>query len=159
MKQKLIIRNEEVEYEIVQKGPDRVIFEYNNKRYEYSLTSKSDIGGVIGHAGKNINIINDRNYLQVDGVDASTLRPSRNSKLGTNDDAQNEMSSPMPGKIVKVLIDINSKVKKGDGLIIMEAMKMEHTIKANADGTIKKIYFEEGCQVEGSVVLIEIDSE
>jgi 3-methylcrotonyl-CoA carboxylase alpha subunit len=49
--------------------------------------------------------------------------------------------SPMPGRITKVLVQVGDQVKKGAPLIIMEAMKMEHTIRSPVDGTVKKINY------------------
>ncbi len=64
--------------------------------------------------------------------------------------------SPMPGKVFKVMVKNGDKVKKGDGLMILEAMKMEHTIKASSDGVVKKVLFKEGDMVLGGVTLVEI---
>ncbi len=64
--------------------------------------------------------------------------------------------SPMPGKVFKVMVKNGDKVKKGDALMILEAMKMEHTIKASSDGVVKKVLFKEGDMVTGGVTLVEI---
>ncbi len=61
--------------------------------------------------------------------------------------------SPMPGKIFKVLVSVGDEVKKGQSLLILEAMKMEHAIKAPHDGSVKSIHFKEGEQVDGGVEL------
>jgi biotin carboxyl carrier protein len=66
------------------------------------------------------------------------------------------IQSPMPGKIFKILIQEGLPVKKGETILIMEAMKMEHAIKAPHDGTLAKILFKEGEQVQGNVNLVEI---
>ena len=70
------------------------------------------------------------------------------------------LTAPMPGSVVSVLVGIGDVVKKGQPLIIMEAMKMEHTIVAPQDGTVEAIYFAAKEQVtEGSelVALIATD--
>ncbi len=67
------------------------------------------------------------------------------------------LQSPMPGKIFKIVQEQGSSVAKGDAVLILEAMKMEHTIKANKDGVIKDIFFKEGDQVQGGVLLCEIE--
>lgn len=63
----------------------------------------------------------------------------------------------MPGKIVKILVKENDIVKKGDTLVILEAMKMENEIKAAIDGTVKSIQVEPGKAVESGVVMMEIE--
>ena len=67
------------------------------------------------------------------------------------------MVSPMPGKILKLFIAQGMRVKKGDALLVMEAMKMEHTIKAIENGVVKKILYCEGDQVEGGVDLFDFE--
>lgn len=66
--------------------------------------------------------------------------------------------SPMPGTIVEIYVDSNQKVKKGDKLIVIEAMKMEHTLLAPNDGTIKKVYFKSGDFIHEGVKLLEFET-
>jgi len=64
------------------------------------------------------------------------------------------LAAPMPGKIIAVLVEAGAKVEKGAPLLILEAMKMEHTIKAPAAGTVQEILYREGEQVvEGAELL------
>ena len=63
----------------------------------------------------------------------------------------------MPGNIIEVLVKPNQSVQKGDKLITLEAMKMEHKIFAPADGTIKKICCAPGDSVLEGVNLIEFE--
>ncbi|MFZ6779394.1 acetyl/propionyl/methylcrotonyl-CoA carboxylase subunit alpha [Undibacterium sp. Ji83W] len=64
------------------------------------------------------------------------------------------LTAPMPGKIVAVLVNKAQEVKKGDALLIMEAMKMEHTISAPHDGVIDEVLYAIGDQVtEGAQLL------
>ena len=66
------------------------------------------------------------------------------------------VKAPMPGMVLKVLVDVGQAVKKGDGLVILEAMKMENVLKAGADGTVKSIKVNERTAVEKGAVLIEM---
>ncbi len=66
------------------------------------------------------------------------------------------MISPMPGKIFKVIKVAGQEVKKGETILIMEAMKMEHPVKASRDGKILEIIFNEGQQVDGGVELVSL---
>ncbi|MFZ6816338.1 acetyl/propionyl/methylcrotonyl-CoA carboxylase subunit alpha [Undibacterium sp. Rencai35W] len=64
------------------------------------------------------------------------------------------LTAPMPGKIVAVLVSAAQEVKKGDALLIMEAMKMEHTIAAPHDGVVDEVLYAIGDQVaEGAPLL------
>jgi len=83
--------------------------------------------------------------------------------LGLHDPALHELdagaaggglAAPMPGKIIAVLVEAGVEVEKGTPLLILEAMKMEHTIKAPAAGTVREILYREGEQVaEGAELL------
>lgn len=57
------------------------------------------------------------------------------------------LKAPMPGRVVALLAEVGSRVEKGSPLMILEAMKMEHTISAPADGVVQEFYFAAGDQV------------
>jgi biotin carboxyl carrier protein len=61
----------------------------------------------------------------------------------------------MPGMVLKILITEGDQVKKGDALLVLEAMKMENIIKSPADGLVKKINAVQGTAVEKNQVLIQ----
>jgi biotin carboxyl carrier protein len=71
--------------------------------------------------------------------------------------AEGSLESPMPGKIFKVLKKCGESVAKGETILILEAMKMEHTIKATKDGIIGEIFYKEGEQVSGGAELCAIE--
>lgn len=70
--------------------------------------------------------------------------------------AGGKITSPMPGKVVKVLVKAGQAVKNGDGLVVVEAMKMENEFKAHADGVIKAVHVKAGDTVEGGQMLLEM---
>ena len=64
------------------------------------------------------------------------------------------LTAPMPGKVVSFAVKAGDKVSRGQPLAVMEAMKMEHTIAAPADGTVEELLFAPGEQVaEGDELL------
>jgi 3-methylcrotonyl-CoA carboxylase alpha subunit len=65
--------------------------------------------------------------------------------------------SPLPGKIIQVLVAEDAAVHKGDALLILEAMKMEHTVSAPGDGTVTRIAVGPGDQVEEGAELVVLD--
>ncbi|XP_005989468.1 methylcrotonoyl-CoA carboxylase subunit alpha, mitochondrial [Latimeria chalumnae] len=67
--------------------------------------------------------------------------------------------APMTGTIEKIFVKAGDKVKVGDPLMIMIAMKMEHTIRAPKAGTIKKVFFKEGSQANRHASLVELEDE
>jgi len=70
---------------------------------------------------------------------------------------ENSISSPMPGKVVKVLVNEGDLVKEGETVIIISAMKMESEYKAPKDGIVKKINVKNDDTIEGNQILIELD--
>lgn len=69
---------------------------------------------------------------------------------------QGGLTAPMPGKIIALSVKAGDKVKSGDALLVMEAMKMEHTIHAPKDGTVDEVFFSVGDQVTDGVELIAL---
>ena len=67
------------------------------------------------------------------------------------------VTAPMPGKVVRLLVRPGDAVRPGDGIIVMEAMKMENELKASAGGTVKDVRVEEGNAVNGGDVLVVIE--
>tara|TARA_Y100000588_G_scaffold365402_1_gene429980 strand:+ start:499 stop:906 length:408 start_codon:yes stop_codon:yes gene_type:complete len=66
------------------------------------------------------------------------------------------VSSAIPGKIVSILVSIGDKVKVGDVLLVLEAMKMQNEIKSSIDGTVERIDCSPGEMIEANVQLVEI---
>jgi 3-methylcrotonyl-CoA carboxylase alpha subunit len=67
------------------------------------------------------------------------------------------MQSPMPGKVIDIKVKEGDRVRRGQPVIVLEAMKMEHTIVAPSDGTIKKVKFAVGELVDEAVELVEFE--
>lgn len=70
--------------------------------------------------------------------------------------AEQSVKAPLPGIILKILVKKDDVIKRGDPLLIMEAMKMENTIQAEKDGVISAIIVKEGDTVLQNDVLLEI---
>lgn len=81
-------------------------------------------------------------------------------KMGINLSAMQKaapLKAPMPGMILKILVEPGQQVNKGDALLILEAMKMENVLKASGAATIKAIKVEEKTAVEKGAILIEME--
>ena len=70
---------------------------------------------------------------------------------------KNSVVAPMPGKISKILISENQDVKVGQVVVVMEAMKMEYTLKSEVEGKIKKVSAKVGDQVQLGQTLVEFE--
>ncbi len=65
--------------------------------------------------------------------------------------------APMPGRVVKVLVEVGQEVRKGQGVIVVEAMKMQNELQALADGVVRELRAREGEGVEGGADLVVLD--
>jgi pyruvate carboxylase subunit B len=103
--------------------------------------------------------------LAFDGarVDALVLderrRIARNAgRAGTAATASGTLKAPMPGLVVRVLVQPGQQVEAGQGLLVMEAMKMENELKAWAAGSVARIMVEPGAKVEKGAPLLELSA-
>lgn len=67
------------------------------------------------------------------------------------------VKAPMPGMVLKILVEPGQQINKGDGLLILEAMKMENVLKAQGPATVKAIKVDERTAVEKGAILIELE--
>jgi glutaconyl-CoA/methylmalonyl-CoA decarboxylase subunit gamma len=67
------------------------------------------------------------------------------------------VQSPMPGKVVKVLVAVGDEVKSGQGVVVVEAMKMENELKSPKDGKVKAVAVKEGQAVEAGQNLVTLE--
>ena len=73
--------------------------------------------------------------------------------------ASGNLSAPMPGKLLSFAVKVGDKVKAGQALAVMEAMKMEHTVAAPADGTVAELLYAPGDQVHEGAPLLRLDAQ
>jgi acetyl/propionyl-CoA carboxylase alpha subunit len=84
--------------------------------------------------------------------------------LRTEDDAEErggiagECRAPLPGAVTKVLVAVGDTVAEGDGLVVLEAMKMEHTLRANGAGVVSLVQCAPGQQVDVNDLLVAVES-
>lgn len=80
-----------------------------------------------------------------------------NSRKGDIDEEQSFISTPMPGKVVKILVKEGQEVKAGETLVIVSAMKMESEYKVSSDKKVKDILVKEGENIDGNQPLITLE--
>lgn len=83
---------------------------------------------------------------------APVSAPASNNVQGSND----TLNAPLPGTVVKINVSNGASVKKGQTVLVIEAMKMENEIMADKDGTIKEVYVTKGQSVERGTALVLI---
>lgn len=160
MKKKILINGDELEVLVKRQNADGVWFEYAGKEWHFK---NADEGAL--YMGENTQTLK-RFPLNVSKRGTTSL-VAIGTRTFTVEDATSKskksahhagaMVSPMPGKILKVFKHKGDAVNAGETILVMEAMKMEHAIKASENGVIAKILKLEGEQVEGGVVLVELE--
>jgi biotin carboxyl carrier protein len=105
--------------------------------------------------------------VHVDGVpveaaivdDRAARASAATSPLGRTGraDGPQRVTAPMPGKIVKLLVKPGDRVEPRQGLVVVEAMKMENELRARATGTVKEVLTVEGTTVEAGAILVILE--
>lgn len=95
-------------------------------------------------------------YFYIDELEESVSFGSNAIEVNLDVDI---IKSPMPGTVVKVLVENGQSVKEGDALIIVEAMKMETTLFAAIDGTVTEVNAKEKDQVDADYILIKVKKD
>jgi len=99
--------------------------------------------------------VDDKRTVFLQGSTYLLLRDDPLHRVDAGDSHGSGLTAPMPGKIVALLAKPGQKVDKGTPLLILEAMKMEHTITAPAAGTVKSFCYAAGEQVGDGATLVE----
>ena len=127
---------------------------------DYALAGREDSGSLhvtLGDASFRVRAVRD-------GADWHLFRDGRHRVLALQsaqtapepDAAIGTLAAPMPGKVLQVLVAVGAKVAKGAPLVVLEAMKMEHTIAAPHDGQVAEIHFKAGEQVNEGAELLRL---
>lgn len=90
-------------------------------------------------------------------VNPGGIRPRSRYHGGSHADGPRHVVAPMPGRIVKVLVRQGQQVNARQGLVVVEAMKMENELRAPVSGTVRAVRVKEGEAVEANAVLVEIE--
>jgi acetyl/propionyl-CoA carboxylase alpha subunit len=98
----------------------------------------------------------DRIHVAVDGSAWSFERVDEAQTGGAGGAGSGSVVAPMPGKVVKVLVAAGDTVTAGQPLVVVEAMKMETTLTAEIDGTVKSLHAAAGAMVDAGAVVVEI---
>ncbi|MDC1244025.1 acetyl-CoA carboxylase biotin carboxyl carrier protein subunit [Crocinitomicaceae bacterium] len=91
-----------------------------------------------------------RKYALLDLISQMGLDKKKVKKL-------KELSSPMPGRVLKIMVKIGDQINIGDSLLSLEAMKMENILKSDGEGVVKEIFISEQQVVDKGEVLIEFE--
>ena len=88
---------------------------------------------------------------------AGALRTSEEGWRGATGTGPQRIVAPMPGKVVRVLVKAGDEVKARQGLVVVEAMKMENELRAARDGRVREVSVAEGQSVDAGAVLLIVE--
>jgi biotin carboxyl carrier protein len=94
-----------------------------------------------------------RSYVR---VESERMRSAEQAKKATVTGGDKTVKSPMPGRVVKVLVAKGDAVEIGQGLLVLEAMKMENEVRARIAGTVVEVHVAPGAAVEGNAKLVTL---
>ena len=117
------------------------------RQYEVSVRSSGTGRYQVSHLGsiEEVEVLDPLAYLATEGAA---------SKKGSG---PQQVTAYMPGRVVSVLVEEGDRVVAGQGLVVLEAMKMENEIQADHDGVVRRILVSSGQPVEGGDPLFEIE--
>ncbi|WP_105102334.1 acetyl-CoA carboxylase biotin carboxylase subunit [Microbulbifer pacificus] len=134
-------------------------------QWQCSAALDAQSGTIAVPHGQNVAVLDGRrvNYSSVANGDDGTVFISGeqldfkilSADIGESADAAHGLEAPMNGTIVTLLVEPGATVEKDQPLLVMEAMKMEHTLRAPADGTVNQFFCAAGELVDGGSLLID----
>ena len=147
--------NEEIEVTVEVKGNSKFLVEGKEVSIENERGEISGRGAFLTRSSDRPNdpeatifVLWDRAHYEI-GVGPLERRPEEGGRA--------HLDAPMPGQVIAVKVSAGETVKRGQGLVVVEAMKMEHTIKAPADGVIEAVFCAPGDQVDRGQTLVEFE--
>lgn len=167
MSTEININDRNAQVEVLSRDGNKVRISIDGKKYDADILMVEEgvYSILIDNKSHNIELIrtNNKNYIvntyaksyNIEIVDAE----SKYLKSRRRDDGHEEtvISSPMPGKVVKILVKEGDQVKAGDTIVIVSAMKMESEYKVKKDRLIKEIKVKEGDTIQANQPLVVIE--
>lgn len=128
-------------------GTSTYLFFMNNQSFEVEI-DKNETGYIIHHRGRSFKC-----YVE----DERLASISRSLKKPKAADREKEIKSPMPGLVVNIEVEVGQRIKEGQGIIIIEAMKMENEIKSMVDAVVKeiKVLPEQAVEMNQTLIVLE----
>ncbi|MDA9024106.1 biotin/lipoyl-binding protein [Gammaproteobacteria bacterium] len=152
----MILKNEiEIKYQLKRSG----LFEVMGTNCKIHAVDESGIDVEVGSHRffAQVTRANDQILINMPFGDLDAVIVARFIEPG-NEIPEGGLVAPMPGKVIEVKVKKGDKVKAGDTLIIIEAMKMEHSIKATENGKVTKLMVSLNQQVDNGATLLVLDS-
>ena len=149
------------ELEIKRDG-SKLFAEVDGRRYELDFSEPEPGVYLFKHEGKvfeasvsGSHVRIGRNEFDVRLIDPKRLRGA--SGAADHGDGVAEIKTAMPGKVVRILVEAGATVEQGDGILVVEAMKMQNELKSPKSGVVKELRAKEGATVGAGDILATIE--
>lgn len=154
--------NGDVVASVVEKDGDNLRVKVGEKEFEFRSVGDNLFSTTVDGTTVNVAVVkhNGVYYIDVDSVVLEVQEPSADTFGGTAGDhggEKDKVFAPMPGKIVKVMVEVGDEVDEKQPLVIVEAMKMENQVNSRASGRVKAVNFAPGDQVDTESPIIELE--
>lgn len=148
----------------IEQGEKGVVVEIEGDQYQveyarldanlFSITlNNQSLTIAVSRSGKKLQVFHEGNLYELESISGRNLSQSGIVRGGL------EIISPMPSRVVKILKKEGEDVAQNEGVIIVEAMKMETELKSLQDGKIKTIKVKEGDTIEANAIVAVLSSE
>lgn len=134
---------------------DADVAEIASNIFSVLLDGKSYEVRVTSNPSGTLTLQTGRYEFTAEVLDPRAWRGRRHSALEA--EGRQQILAPMPGKIVRVLVQAGEKVQAGQGLLVVEAMKMQNEIRSPKSGTVERLLVKEGQPVNAGEILAWID--
>jgi len=128
-------------------GTPQVVLHLDGRRYPLAVAGRGDEGWTLVDRGS---------VHTIEAVDERTRHIRTLAGAGRAGGSGGVVKAPMPGLVVRVLVEVGQAVRAGQGLVVLEAMKMENELKAPADGMVTAVGASQGQAVDKGAVLVEL---
>ena len=143
------------EIELVSKEDNKVVLTIDGKTFEADvvMAENGNCNILMDGRSSNAQLIRKENGKS---YKVNTHYSSFNVKKG-EEEQNDRITSPMPGKVVKIPVSVGQEMKAGETVIVIEAMKMQSNYKVTSDCRIKEILVQEGDNIAGEQTLITLE--
>lgn len=143
---KITLDGQPIEADIVEVAPNTVSVLLDGQAFEFQITQLP--GGLLKLQAR-------AQEFSAEVADPRAWRGRRHGPLEA--EGRQQVVAPMPGKVIRVLVKAGDKVEAGQGLLVVEAMKMQNEIRSAKSGTVERLFAKEGQPVNAGEILAWVE--